>query len=184
MRYEVGIYQAYWWHGHMTEIYQVYTWYILCIYRKVSDIPVIYQEYVWNIPYGISFVYTWIYHVYTLYMLSIYIVYTWYIYSIFLGYTMYIFGIYIVMHSIICVYTPSGGWCCGGGQGPIPPAPPAITATAESPGRVITFILLEQGIKYHTRNIPGIYQVYCRYIPNASPWTSWIRLQGWPRGYL
>jgi hypothetical protein len=62
---EVGIYQAYWWHGHMTEIYQVYTWYILCIYRKVSDIPVIYQEYVWNIPYGISFVHTWIYLVYT-----------------------------------------------------------------------------------------------------------------------
>ncbi len=30
------------------------------------------------------------------------------------------------------------GWCWGGGQGPIPPAPPAIT----SPGRVLTFILL------------------------------------------
>ncbi len=58
------------------------------------------------------------------------------------------------MHSIICIYTPSGGWCCGGGQGPIPPAPPAITS--ESPGRVITFVLLEQRIKCHTRNIPGI----------------------------
>ncbi len=39
-------------------------------------------------------------------------------------------------------------------------------------GQVITFILLEQGIKYHTGNIPGIYQVYSRYIPNAGPWTS------------
>ncbi len=96
-------------------------------------------------------------------MLSIYIVYTWYIHNIFLGFTMYI-------HSIICVFTPPGGWCCGGGQGPIPPAPPAITS--KSPRRVITFILLEQGIKFHTRIIPGIYQVYCRYIPNAGPWTS------------
>ncbi len=44
---------------------------------------------------------------------------------------------------------------------------------------------LEQGIKCHTRNIPGIYQVYLRYIPNAGPWTSCrIRLQGWPRRFL
>ena len=40
---------------------------------------------------------------------------------------------------------------------------------------------LEQGIKCHTRNIPGIYQVYSRYIPNAGPWTSCrIRLQAGP----
>ena len=86
-----------------------------------------------------------IYHAYTIYILNtfivyyqyilgIYIVYVWDIQCIFLVYTLY-------MHSIICVYTPSGGWYCGGGQGPIPQAPPAITS--ESPGRVITFILLE-----------------------------------------
>ncbi len=153
----------------MTEIYQVYTWYIPCIYRTFSDIPVIYQEYSWNILHGISFVYTCIYHVYTQYML-IYVVYTWYIYSIFLGYTMCMLCTYIVYTCIICVFTPPGGWCCGGGQGPIPPAPRATTS--ESSGRVITFILLEQGIECHTGNIPGIYQVYSRYIPNAGPWTS------------
>ena len=44
---------------------------------------------------------------------------------------------------------------------------------------------LEQGIKCHTRNIPGIYQVYSRYLPNAGPWTSCrIRLQSWPRRFL
>ena len=66
-------------------------------------------------------------------------------------------------------------WYCGGGQGPIPPHPPAIT----SPGRVITLILLHSDahlgflllciwthryipwMKCHSRNIPGI----CRYIP-------------------
>ncbi len=38
--------------------------------------------------------------------------------------------------------------------------------------------------KCHTRNIPGIFQVYPRYIQNANPWTSCrIRLQGWPRGF-
>ncbi len=159
------------------------TWYISCIYLSVSDIPDIYQEYLWYILYGLSFVYTCIYQVYTEYMLSIYIVYTWYVYSIFLGYTMYIFGIYSIYTLYNMRMYSTGGWCCGGGQGPIPLAPPAITS--ESPRRVITFILLEQGIKCSTRNIPGIYQEYCRYIPNAGPWTScWIRLQGWPRGYL
>jgi hypothetical protein len=69
---------------------------------------------------------------------------------ILLVYTLHIYG-------IICVYTPPGGWFCGGGQGPIPLAPPAITS--ESPGRVISFILLEQERKCHTGNIPGIYQV-------------------------
>jgi hypothetical protein len=86
-----------------------------------------------------------------MYILGIYIVYFGDIQCICLVYTLY-------MHSIICVYTPSDGYCCAGGQGPIPPAPPAITS--ESPGRVITFILLEQVINV----IPGIYQVYIRYI--------------------
>ena len=111
---------------------------------------------------------------YTLYMHSICSVYTLYILGIYIGYVLNIPCIYMVytvyIHSIIHVYSPPGGWCCGGGQGPIPPAPPAITS--ESPGRVIIFILLEQGIECHTRNIPGIYQVYSRYIPNAGPWTS------------
>ena len=57
----------------------------------------------------------WIYMGYDPDICVIYNVYTWYI------------------HSILCVYTPPGGWCCGGGQDPIPPDPPAIT----SPGRVI-----------------------------------------------
>ncbi len=94
-----------------------------------------------------------------MYILGIYIIYIWDIQCICMVYAWY-------MHSIICEYTPSGGWCCGGGQGPIPPAPPAITSESHN------FILLEQGIKCHTRNIPGIYQVYSRYIPNAGPWTS------------
>ncbi len=99
-----------------------------------------------------------------------------YIYCICSEYTWFIY-------SILCAYSTPDGWCWEGGQGPIPPAPPTITS--KSPGQVITFILLEQGMKYHTGNIPGIYQVYSRYIPNAGPWTScWIRLQGWPRGYL
>ena len=91
-----------------------------------------------------------------LYILGICIVYFWDIQCRSLEYTLY-------MHSIIRVYTPSGGWCCGGGQGPIPQAPPAITS--ESPGRIITFILLEQGIKCHTRNIPGIFKVYTKCRP-------------------
>ncbi len=111
-------------------------------------------------------------------ILSIYNVYTKHIHCLFFVYTMYILGIYIVyfwciqcvslvytvyMHSIICVYTPSGGWCCGGGHGLIPQAPPAITS--ESPGRVITFILLEQVIKCHARNIPCIFKVYTECLP-------------------
>ncbi len=42
----------------------IYTWFIPCISRKVSHIPVIYQEYSWNMLYGISFAYTCIYRVY------------------------------------------------------------------------------------------------------------------------
>jgi hypothetical protein len=136
--------------------------YIPCIYHVYTARDLIYQLYTKNI-----------HCIYYMVILSIYVAYTKYIYSIFFLYILHILGIYIVyfwdiqcisstytlyMHSIICVYTPSGGWYCGGGQGPIPPAPPAITS--ESPGRVITFILLEQVIKCHTRNIPGIYQVY------------------------
>ncbi len=45
----------------------------------------------------------------------------------------------------------------------MPPAPPAITS--KLPGQVITFILLEQGIKYHTLNIPGIFKVYTKCRP-------------------
>ena len=80
-----------------------------------------------------------------------------------------IYNVYTwIIHSIFCVYTPPGGWCCGGGHGPIPPAPPATTS--ESPGRVITFILLEQGKECHTRNIqgiyiPGIFKVYTKCRP-------------------
>ena len=55
--------------------------------------------------------------------------YTWHIHYIYITY---------LLHSIMCVFSAPGGWCCGGGQGPIPPDPPAIT----SPGRVITLILL------------------------------------------
>ena len=61
---------------------------------------------------------------------------------IYQAYTVYIPGIYNVyilhIHSILLFSTPPGGWCCGRGQGPIPPEPPAIT----SPGRVMIFILL------------------------------------------
>ncbi len=51
---------------------------------------------------------------------------------------MYIHDIYNDIHCILSAYAPPGGWCCGGRQGPIPPAPPAMT----SPGRIITLILL------------------------------------------
>ncbi len=184
------------------QTHEVFTRYILDILMRTAynwNIPCIYHVYTINILVRLWYtsyiprlfiVYT------TWFILSKYFVYAKYIYCISSVYTMYILGKYIVyfwvskciylvytlfIHGIICVYTPPGGWCCGGGQGPIPPAPPAITS--KSPGRVITFILLEQGIKCHTGNIPGIYQVYWRYIPNVSPWTScWIRLQGWSWG--
>ncbi len=53
-----------------------YYWNKPCIYRSVSDIPVIYQEYSWYILYGLSFVY--------LYIPSLYIVYAQYIHCIYL----------------------------------------------------------------------------------------------------
>ncbi len=47
-------------------------------------------------------------------------------------YAMYRLCIYLIYYC----YIP-GGWCCGGGQGPIPPDQPAIV----SPGLVMTLIL-------------------------------------------
>jgi hypothetical protein len=148
-----------------------YTMYIPCICHAYTGRDLIYQLYTSTKN---------IHCIYYMVILSIYvayIVYTQYIYCIYLVYIVYFWDIQCIymaytlyMHSMICVYTPSGGWYCGEGQGPIPPAPPAITS--ESPGRVITSILLEQVIKCQTRNIPGIYQIYLRYIPNAGPWTS------------
>ncbi len=108
MRYELGIYQTYWWGLHITEIYQVYAKYIPCMYWLGSDIPAIYQEYSWYILYGLSSVYTCIYqvYIYITYMLSIYIVYTWHLYSISLGYTMHMLCIYIVYTQyIMCIYS-------------------------------------------------------------------------------
>ncbi len=172
---------------YISRIYNVYHNDI--IIKKVRNKPIcsevgIYQAlvrwaYDWNIP-GIYLVYTM--HIpksfwYSSYIPRIFMEYTiWYILCIYLNiprlyivhaqnYALYILGIYIVYFwdmQCICivsnVYTPPSGWCCRGGQGPIPPAPPATTS--ESPGRVIIFLLLEQGIDI----IPGIYQVYTRYI--------------------
>ena len=73
-----------------------------------------------------------IYQVYTMYILlsiRIYPVYTWY-----MTFYWHIPRIYQVYDR----YIP-GGWCCGGGHGPMPPEPPAIT----SPGLVITVILFD-----------------------------------------
>ena len=64
------------------------------------------------------------------YIPGIYLVYT-----LTLVYTWYIPGIYLVYTNVKNLLP--GGWCCGGGQGPIPPVPPATT----SPGLVITLIL-------------------------------------------
>ncbi len=132
MRYRLGICHVYVSGHHMTWIYYKYNWYIPCRYLAGCDIPVIYNEYTWYILNCISYVYA--IYIYIEYMLNIH--------SIYNVYNMYIHYIYMVyswnMNSIICVYTRPGGWCCGGGQGPIPPAPPAIT----SPKRVMTFILL------------------------------------------
>ena len=154
---------------------------------RVEPIPHPWLRYTTYIPWLFMIIYGIYFVVYIMYIQCICLVYILNILGIYIWYVLNILCIYMVctlyIHSIIHVYSPPGGWCCGGGQGPIPPAPPATTS--ESPGRAITFILLEQGIECHTRNIPWIYQVYSRYIPNACPWTSCsIRLQGWPRGYL
>ena len=101
-------------------IWTVYTMHMLKRLRYTTYIPWLFM-----IIYGINFM------VYTLYIhkLGIYIGYVLNIPCLYMVYTVYI-------HSIIHVYSPPGGWCCGGGLGPIPPTPPAIT----SPGRVITLI--------------------------------------------
>ena len=62
---------------------------------------------------------------------------------IYMEYTWYIHGIYVIKPCMYFVYIMHvqrlpGGWCCAGGQVPIPPDPPAMT----SPGRVMTLILL------------------------------------------
>ncbi len=68
----------------------------------------------------------YIFKEYSMYISSIYMVYTLYIQwhlhiqGIFYVYTMYIHGIYMNIHGISCAYAPPGGWCCGGGQSPIP----------------------------------------------------------------
>ena len=136
MRYKVCIYQTYWWHGHMPEIYHAYGRYILCICWKVEIYHIytmIIHDYLWYILRGI-------YHVYTTFIQCICLVYILYILGIYIWYVLNILCIYMVytvyIHSIIHVYSPPSGWCCRGGQGPIPPTPPAIT----SPGRVITLI--------------------------------------------
>ncbi len=61
--------------------------------------------------------------------------YNWYMSEIYWAYVLYpdIYQVYVRYMSII-----PGGWCCGGGHGPIPPEPPAIT----SPGLVMTLIFL------------------------------------------
>ena len=111
MRFLQGIYRPYGWHVHMPLICHVYTMYIPCIYNSRFDIPVIYQGYSLYILHGISSVYTvyiqFICIVYFVYIPCIYHVSTWYIYGIYMVYTWYIYGI---------LYTPSGGWCCGGGR--------------------------------------------------------------------
>ena len=171
---------------HIPGIYIGYTIHMYCIckvYTKDKQCSK-YNEYVWYIT-GISHP-DW-------YMHGIYMVYTWYIPSIWCPHT-YVWYIpcktfmglfrtffYIDIRVIYQVYPqdihgisrytcyiPLGGWCCGGGQGPIPPDPPAIT----SPVRVVIFILLHSCTHlgflllwmWHSKNIPGIYQVYTRYI--------------------
>ncbi len=62
----------------MDGTYNVFTWYIPCIYRSGCDIPCIYQEYTWYIPRGIYHVYTW----YIPCILCIFLVYTKYIHNI------------------------------------------------------------------------------------------------------
>ncbi len=70
---------------------------------------------------------------------------------------MVIFHVYTwYIHSIFWVFSAPCGWCCRGGQGPIPPDPPAIT----SPGLVITLILL------HSRAHFG-FLLWCMWIRRA-----------------
>ena len=135
-------------------IYLVYTMYI-----PVCDILGIHQAYSLYILHCLYFVYTsdilYIYIVYTEYIpcntLYIHGIYYVYVCNILITYMEYILDMSVIynvytwyIHSILCVYTPSGGWCCGGGQGPIPPDPLAIT----SPGRVITLILLHSNAHF------------------------------------
>ncbi len=62
-------------------------------------------------------------------------VYVWYMSGIYWAYveSLDINQVYVRYMSII-----PGGWCCGGGHGPIPPEPPATTFQ----GLVMTLILL------------------------------------------
>ena len=124
------------------QTHEVFTRYIPAIWMTCPygfDIPGINHEYTMYIKsiWTYGFYIPGIYHVYTMYIQGICdIPFT------YQTYTLYIQGIYKVymlhIHSILLLSTPPGGWCCGGGHGPIPPEPPAIT----SPGRVMIFILL------------------------------------------
>ncbi len=90
----------------------------------------------------------YIFKEYTMYIPCIYMAWhtQWHLHiqGIFYVYTMYIQCIYMDIHGISCAYAPPGGWCCRGGQGPIPPAPPAMT----SPGWIITLIFLHSCIHW------------------------------------
>ncbi len=126
-------------------IYLVCTMHIHDILQyNVHDI---YHTYTWHI-HVINHTYTYIYHTYTIHIYIIYMTYGINIHDIFMTYTIHTHDIYMTytlhIHSILWVYSAPGGWCCGGGQGPIPPDPPAIT----SPGRVITLILLHSNAHF------------------------------------
>ena len=133
------LYRQHWHIGDIYQVYQVYTnvkvytWYI----------PGIYHLYLWYIPGYIPgiLVYTCYIQVYdqlrglrdwyrtsaSRFLCGIYLLCRrhWLIVGIYLVYTWYI----PTYKNLL-----PGGWCCGGGQGPIPPVPPATT----SPGLVIT----------------------------------------------
>ncbi len=111
--------------------------YIPCIYMVYTVTPTysknilrIYHVCTWYTMYvhGIYIVYT-VTSTYSRNILCIYHVYTMYIH----GYTWYIM--------CLCSTWPL---MLGGGQGPIPPAPPAMT----SPGRIITLILLHSCVHW------------------------------------
>jgi hypothetical protein len=126
--YRLGISKVYHWDLHIQGIFIVYTLYIrgiYMIYRVTStnlrNIHCIYLVYTWNI-HGIYTVIQW----------HLYIELNNIIEGIFIVYIMYIHYIYYDIHYISCAYAPPGGWCCGGGQGPIPPAPPAMHHLDES----------------------------------------------------
>ncbi len=98
---------------------------------------------------------------------------TWCICDTFWGYAMYIFGIYIVYTKcnmriystrwlVLPVRRRAGSHSTGSNSNHI-----RVVWTSYT-----VYFLLEKGIKYHTRNIPGIFKVYLRYILNAGPWTS------------